>query len=99
MPQLPRFLITIDGGEQGTFFWDARLSQLRKTDNPHAFDDVEPEVAGMLELMRPGDVTRLGGGAEPVFEYRRLKDPEICPMCGDVDCSEPGCRAQANFER
>jgi len=72
--KLPVFEILIDGESNGQWFWDARLNELRKTDDPHMRErvDLYIDLAPKLNQTAVGGSFNEGGGAQPVFEYRRI---------------------------
>lgn len=70
---LPRIHIAVNGSDHGEYLWDGRLTQLRKADNPSVFEEIDdPQMSVMFDSMKVGETCRCGGGAAPIFEYRRV---------------------------
>ena len=71
---LPRIHIQVNGAHRGEFFWDSRLQQLRKVDNPHVFQDVDSTHAIDLDLLCPKEAISYVNPGPPrvVTAYRRI---------------------------
>lgn len=71
---LPRIQIWRDGKRVGQFFWDSRLNEIRKVNNPHVRESVDEDLAAIFNRLQVGGSHWHGGGLLqlPCFEYRRI---------------------------